>query len=483
MPVVSPFSLDAELVIGLVSPVGIRHEDITETLDNQLAAFGYSANQVRLSDLFEDLYAALGEAWNPPASKGGVANYKMDAGNLLRERTKRSDILALAAAGMIAQRRGARRRTAHIITSLKRPEEVETLRRIYGAGFFLVSLSAPQRLRHAYFKKRLMTDAEAQALIDKDRSESHEWGQRTQDTFQLADCFVSIQDDPTEHERQLQRFLNMIFGCPTETPTTAEHAMFTAYAAALRSGDLSRQVGAAILDANGDLLAVGHNEVPKRGGGLYTADDAERARDIERGHDANELAKDEMLRALVTALGRPDLSPAEARALVKPTGLRDITEFGRAVHAEMEALLACARTGRSPRGATLYTTTFPCHNCCRHIIAAGIEKVYFVEPYPKSKAGTLHSDAITIDEPEKGKIPFLPFIGVAPRRYFDFFSMTLSSGRSIERKRDGVAAVWSPAEASVRVPMQANSYLDREQLAMEEIRTALPRAIPKWQVT
>ena len=364
-----------------------------------------------------------------------------------------------------------------------RCRQVITLRRIYGSGFFLVSLSAPQRLRHAYFKKRLMNDAEAQALIDKDRSESHEWGQRTQDTFQLADCFVSIQDDPAEHERQLQRFLNMIFGCPTETPTTAEHAMFTAYAAALRSGDLSRQVGAAILDANGDLLAVGHNEVPKRGGGLYTADDSERARDIERGHDANELAKDEMLRALVTALGRPDLSPAEARALVKPTGLRDITEFGRAVHAEMEALLACARTGRSPRRATLYTTTFPCHNCCRHIIAAGIEKVYFVEPYPKSKAGTLHSDAITIDEPEKGKIPFLPFIGVAPRRYFDFFSMTLSSGRSIERKRDGVAAEWSPAEASVRVPMQPNSYLDREQLAMEEIRAALPREIPKWQVT
>lgn len=467
------FSLDAELVIGLVSPVGIRHEDITETLDNQLDAFGYQTNHVRLSEQFEDLYTAIGEPWNPPASKGGVANYKMDAGNLLRERTRRNDILALAAAGTIARNRGPRQRTAHIITSLKRPEEVETLRRIYGPGFYLLSLSASQGSRRAYFEERHVEDAAK--LIEKDRSEQNEWGQRMQETFQLADCFVSIQDDPAEHKRQLQRFLNMIFGCPTATPTTAEHAMFTAYAAALRSGDLSRQVGAAILDANGDLLAVGHNEVPKRGGGLYTADDAERARDIELGHDANELAKDEMLRALVTALGRPELSPAEARALVKPTGLRDITEFGRAVHAEMEALLACARTGRSPRGATLYTTTFPCHNCCRHIIAAGIEKVYFVEPYPKSKAGTLHNDAISIDEPQAGKIPFLPFIGVAPRRYFDFFSMTLSLGHSIERKRDGVAAKWTPAEASVRVPMQPNSYLEREQLAMEEIRGALAR--------
>jgi deoxycytidylate deaminase len=464
-------SNDAELVIGLVSPVGIRHEDITEALENQLAAFGYSVNHVRLSELFEDLYRLVGEPWNPPAAKAALANFKMDAGNLLRERTQRNDILALAAASMIGRLRAVRpgplRKTAHVVTSLKRPEEVETLRQIYGCGFYLLSLSAPERLRRSYFENRRLNGDEAQALIDKDRSESHEWGQRTQDTFQLADCFVSVQD-----ERQLQRFLNMIFGCPAETPTTAEHAMFTAYAAALRSGDLSRQVGAAILDANGDLLAVGHNEVPKRGGGLYTADDAERARDIERGHDANELAKDKILSALMNALG---LSAAEARALVKPTGLLDITEFGRAVHAEMEALLACARTGRSPRGATLYTTTFPCHNCCRHIIAAGIEKVYFVEPYPKSKAGTLHNDAISIDEPVAGKLPFLPFIGVAPRRYFDFFSMTLSSGRSIERKRGGMAAAWSPAEASVRVPMQPDSYLERELEAVRELAS--------WQVT
>lgn len=35
--------------------------------------------------------------------------------------------------------------------------------------------------------------------------------------------------------------------------------MFMAYAASLRSGDLSRQVGAAIADKSGALLAVGCN--------------------------------------------------------------------------------------------------------------------------------------------------------------------------------------------------------------------------------
>jgi hypothetical protein len=59
---------------------------------------------------------------------------------------------------------------------------------------------------------------------------------------------------------------------------------------------------------------------------------------------------------------------------LKTAGFFDITEFGCSVHAEMEALLACARSGRSARGAILYTTTFVCHNCTRHIIAAGISK-------------------------------------------------------------------------------------------------------------
>src|SRR5205814_10484559 len=119
------------------------------------------------------------------------------------------------------------------------------------------------------------------------------------------------------------------------------------------------------------------------------------------------------------------------------SSLRWITEYGRAVHGEMEAILTCARLGISVHGNYLYVTTFPCHNCTRHIIASGIRRVYYVEPYPKSKAHYLHSDAMCFDEDEaarKGKIPFLPYVGIGPRRYLDFFSMDLSSGTRIERK-------------------------------------------------
>jgi deoxycytidylate deaminase len=452
---------DSEIVIGLVCPVGIDHRAVFNKLQLTLEQFRYAANDVRISDHFPALFQQLGQSWDPPASQADQATYKIEAGNKIRQWTGRNDALALAAANHIAARRAGRHplpRTAHIITSCKRPEEVSTLREIYGSGFFLIALSASRLQREQYFADRGMKGA-AEGLIAKDTAESGPWGQQTRETFHLADVFVSMD----HFKPQLDRFLDLIFGCPTLTPTPQEHAMFTAYAASLRSGDLSRQVGAAIVDEHGDLLSVGCNEAPRPFGGLYGPESGSH-RDIEEGHDSNERAKDDMIQSVLAALGRSDLSKAEARQLLKPTGLTDITEFGRAVHAEMEALLACARTGRSPRGATLYSTTFPCHNCCRHIIAAGIRKVIYIEPYPKSRAPNLHGDAISIDDDDTTRVPFQPFLGVGPRRYFDLFSLKLSSGQQLSRKLDGKLKPWTRPSAQPRLPMRPDSYLDRERL-------------------
>jgi deoxycytidylate deaminase len=79
-------------------------------------------------------------------------------------------------------------------------------------------------------------------------------------------------------------------------------------------------------------------------------------------------------------------------------GIKDLTEFGRSVHAEMSAVLDAARRGVPIGGCTLYTTTFPCHNCARHLIGAGIRRVVFIEPYEKSRAEDLHEESVTIDK-------------------------------------------------------------------------------------
>jgi hypothetical protein len=98
--------------------------------------------------------------------------------------------------------------------------------------------------------------------------------------------------------------------------------------------------------------------------------------------------------------------------------------------------------------------------------------VTYIEPYPKSRARDLHSDAICFSEDEaknSGKIPFVPFLGIGPRRYLDLFSLDLSAGRKIRRKQeDGSAIFPERAGRPPRVPMLPFSYLERENKLLEE---------------
>lgn len=51
------------------------------------------------------------------------------------------------------------------------------------------------------------------------------------------------------------------------------------------------------------------------------------------------------------------------------------------IHAEMNALLYCAKEGISVNGCRAYVTHFPCLNCTKSLIQAGIKKIYYKEAY------------------------------------------------------------------------------------------------------
>ena len=161
------------------------------------------------------------------------------------------------------------------------------------------------------------------------------------------------------------------------------------------------------------------------------------------------------------------------RAALESSTIDDITEYGRAVHAEMDSLLTCARNGISCRGATLYSTTFPCHNCAKHIIASGIKRVVYVEPYPKSKALDFHEDSafsgFRCDAGEK--VAFEPFVGVGPRRFFDLFSMKQGSGFPLQRKQKDTGKVlqWKRSDGTIRMPMWPWNYIEREVLVTKTL--------------
>lgn len=78
-----------------------------------------------------------------------------------------------------------------------------------------------------------------------------------------------------------------------------------------------------------------------------------------------------------------------------PRGLPHCTEVGcllygehctRAVHAELNALLQCARFGVAADGATLYCTHTPCVECAKALINAGVREVVYRRPYADDRA-------------------------------------------------------------------------------------------------
>lgn len=487
-----------ELVFGVVAAVGTDTSVVENALRNSLEShFNYRLITYRLSKQIETLASKFNlDLHKRPEFKR--LNSFMTAGDGLRGRTGCHEILAKQTVSEISLSRSRepsdlRRplpRTAHLLLSLKHPDEIRHLRDVYGAGIFVIGLYASEAERKKFLiDEKGLRDAEAKKVIERDHNEPEPHGQHVSDAFQHADVFLRVGPGVSEDVR---RFLDLVFGDPFSTPTKDEHAMFLAYASSLRSGSLSRQVGAVIVTQRGDVIASGANDAPRAGGGLYWPDDglADR-RDFRIGSDSNEKARILIARELIKSVGSDvwgSKTDAEIKDLIRGTRVAEITEYGRDVHAEMEALLACARVGVSPVGATLFCTTYPCHNCAKHIVAAGINRVVFVEPYEKSQALELHGDAVTRADPQRSpssgrratnsKVRFEPFVGVGARRYVDLFSLGWGSGSKIDRKnRDGKmrGREQHRNDGVPRVPMARDNYLTREVKSAEELNDIISR--------
>ena len=257
-------------MLGLVAPVGTNFERFQNLLDRHLKTFGYFPNPVRLSDLTTNFEVEPAQAEPGASPEAARIDKLIHAGDYLRFASRKGEFLALAAAKAIRSRRppettdGVLFKTAHVVRSLKHPDEVRALRRIYGSGFFLIGITVAEAERRTFLgDDKGCSKEEIDKLFRRDEHEEdaryvadgENFGQRTRDTFHLADAFIALDD-----EDQLKRFLNLIFGCPFITPSLDEHAMFLAFSAALRSADLSRQVGAVVVTGAGDVAAVGANE-------------------------------------------------------------------------------------------------------------------------------------------------------------------------------------------------------------------------------
>lgn len=462
----------SELFIGLVGATGTDLGRIQSFIDQVLKEFAYTVHLIKFSKLLSDPYFSSLKLSIDTSSSYKEIYSQMEAGNKVRERFESPSVLARYA---IQVAKGVRGKTAggnaFLFQSLKTPEESRVLRETYGVGYYQIGIFCSEEDRISFLEnKKEIKKSDAYKLIEKDISEESSYGQRTRDTFQLSDFFVKFDPrDESVARVQLERIFDLIFDNPHLTPTFDEHMMYMAYSFSSRSADLSRQVGAVLVNSEKDVIGLGSNDVPRAGGGPYWPDNPSLDwRDYRIGYDANEKTKNQIVIEVMRKFksGKDDDLLREGLKLFDETRLNDITEFSRATHAEMSAILSAARIGANPRHGTLYCTTFPCHNCAKHIVESGVERVLYVEPYPKSQAGKLHGDAISITEGTKDKVNFEHFIGVAARRYLDLFSMKLGMGHPSKRKIKGTGdvTIFDRKKAKIRVPLVVGSYLDKENL-------------------
>lgn len=473
---------NSELVIGIVSSVGAESNLVIDSLKNKLNLFGYETKIIKISSILP--------AFKESNRTGEYARirYYMKQGDRFRNKTQNNSILAIGAVEKIKELRDQTiEKRAFIIDSLKHPDEVELLRKIYGNGFYLFGIHADKDRRMDFLiQEKGCTPESASELIRIDENENISYGQKTRDTYHLSDFFLNLGRNNDHVKSTLQRFLELIFSNPHLNPTFDEFAMFMAFNSSVRSGDLSRQVGA-VISKNKQIIATGVNDVPSFGGGLYWAEqnpqtgkveDFSEGKDYKRGIDSNKNTQNEIIQEILRdSEAHLSLNPEQKEKLeniLKHSKISDLTEFGRVVHAEMEAILACGREGISTVDSVLYCTTFPCHNCAKHIIASGIKRVVYVEPYPKSKALEFHSESIELkssfdmnDKTCSDKVIFEPFIGVGPRRFLDLFSMNLGVGFKLKRKqKNGQISLWGDENKAIRTPLLNQSYLDLEKEAI-----------------
>lgn len=484
--------LSQELIIALVGPVGsgvsTAAEFISEILDSK---FKYSVAPImKASDIIKSEAYRVGLPVPNAKPFDAYISGMQDAGNKLRERFGNNYLTEKLVEKIRIERkdRGGYDndvplpgRRAYIIDSLKNVEELNLLRSIYGETLCVFGVFAPDNLREKRLKDAGIQGDQIGKIISRDQGELPTFGQKTRKLFVKSDFFVCNDRRTDDLRIRIDRFLNIVFDISVHTPTREESAMYEASSAAANSACMSRQVGAAIVSSRGELIGVGWNDVPSFGGGLYTEDDRSvydegQKKLIDRDKRCynwggsichNETRRVDIIASIVAKITRAGVlkrgkTGDDIRELLVGTAVDSLTEFSRSIHAEMEAILSVAREGKhSLVGATLYTNTYPCHNCARHIVASGITKVVYIEPYIKSLATTLHEDSISENPDAENMVVFRQYDGVAPTSYLKLFRP------QAERKSGGKLRVQDPASAlpMFRIPLDAQRDYEDKILA------------------
>jgi dCMP deaminase len=223
-----------------------------------------------------------------------------------------------------------------IIDGIRNPAEVIHLQKNL-KNFFLVAVDAPVEVR---FKRMLARNRESDPKTMKDfmRVDARDKGKGEEKSGQqVGACmklakFVLINNGTLEEVNEKINKLYEDIEAKIPRPTWEEYFMTFAKVAAEKSKDPSTKVGACIVDSEKRVVGLGFNGFPKK------CDDSK----LPMARTGNFLD----------------------------------TKYAYVVHAEPNAIL---NSTKSTKDCKIYVTLFPCNECAKLIIQAGINEVIYLE--------------------------------------------------------------------------------------------------------
>jgi deoxycytidylate deaminase len=303
-----------------------------------------------------------------------------------------------------------------VIDGIRNTSEATGLRDWF-PHFFLIAVIAPPDVRwrrvQAEYRGNFKEFEEADR---RDSDEDVEYGQQVTRCIQLAD-YVLLNDEDLgsstvrvqrlyEKLEQEVRLMRAVDQSARESefirpPDPDEVNMAVAYAQSHMSQCLKRHVGAVIVGPNGLPLSLGYNENPEgmkpcRSEYTFCFKDEDMHKKLEAMNPVHCPSCGEPTGALKQPWKCPKCGENLKLKLFPSRNM----ELCTAIHAEERAIRSLH--GRSAASGTLYTTTFPCFQCARYIVDAGIKRVVYVEAYPvKESADFLERNGVSV-EPFRG---------------------------------------------------------------------------------
>ena len=296
--------------------------------------------------------------------------------------------------------------------------------------------------------------------------------QNIQGCLEIADIHIYNPDIYNgkyyELTTQILKYVSLMLHPGLVTPTHIERCMQLAYNAKFNSGCLSRQVGAVVTRADYSIQSVGWNDVPKGqiSCNLRDANGYCKNKDKE-SFSEYEIENKEFSNSMLK-ISNASKNKTSGRCMSYCfkdvyNGLKGEKNqvYTRALHAEENAFLQISKYGGTEvKGGCLFTTASPCELCAKKAYQLGIEKIYYIDPYP----GISQSHILTFGS--TGNPEMKLFYGAIGQSYLDFYQPRISI-------KDELEMVTGVNVKSVVKSMENKSDVEFQDIEYENIEIKL----------